>query len=229
MAVRKIEKNSNGQGSGRVKFRYADSERYVDLDMENANAEVADGIKSLANALSGRQIVSPARALSVPKSGLTVAPPVVDQEEIPFPPHGEVEEEAEYPGSAEASENSNGSGTKRTYNFKTPTFLNDLDVTKAKMDLKEFVAEKNPTEVMSKYLVIVYFLLKYMDIPEVTVDHIYTVFDTLGWKTEMPLKAGKPLADLKSKRHMLTREPGAEGYKLNFKGEQEVEKMGATK
>jgi hypothetical protein len=28
---------------------------------------------------------------------------------------------------------------------------------------------------------------------------------------------------------VLTREAGAEGYKLNFKGEQEVEKMGATK
>jgi hypothetical protein len=55
------------------------------------------------------------------------------------------------------------------------------------------------------------------------------VFDILGWKTDMPLKASKPLADLKSKRHTLTREAGAEGYKLNFKGEQEVEKMRATK
>jgi hypothetical protein len=38
-----------------------------------------------------------------------------------------------------------------------------------------------------------------------------------------------PLRDLKGKRHMLTREPGAEGYKANFKGIQTVEKMGATK
>ena len=229
MALRKTEnKSSNGHGNGRVKFRYADSERYVDLDMENANAEVADGIKSLANALSGRQIISPARALSVPKVGLT-ATPVVDQEEIPFPPNGDAEEETEESGTSEGSGNSNGSGTKRSYSFKTPTFLNELDVTKAKKDLKEFVGEKNPPDVMSKYLVVVYFLQKYMDVAEVTVDHVYTVFDTLGWKTEMPLKAGKPLADLKSKRHMLTREPNAEGYRLNFKGEQEVDKMGATK
>ena len=55
MAVRKFEKSSNGHGSGRVKFRYADSERYVDLDMEDANAEVADGIKSLANALGANK------------------------------------------------------------------------------------------------------------------------------------------------------------------------------
>jgi hypothetical protein len=224
MAVRKIEnKSSNGHGSGRVKFRYADSERYVDLDMENANAEVADGIKSLANALSGRQIISPPRALSAPKAGS--APPVVDQEEIPFPPHSEAEEETQEPGSADVSDNSNGSGTKRNYNFKTPTFMNDLDVTKAKKDLNAFVAEKNPPDVMAKYLLIVYFLQKYMDIAEVKIDHVYTVFDILGWKTEMPSNPSIPLRDLKSKKHMLTREPGAEGYKLNFKGEQEVEKM----
>lgn len=224
MAVRKIEnKSSNGHGSGRVKFRYADSERYVDLDMENANAEVADGIKSLANALSGRQIISPPRALSVPKAGIT-APPVVDQEEIPFPPHGEAKEETEEPG-AEASDNGNGSGTKRSYSYKTPKFQNDLDIAKAKKDLKGFMAEKNPSSQTAKYLAVVYWLQKFMDVPEVTIDHVYTIFDILGWKSDMPSNPSVPLRDLKSKAHMLTREPNAEGYKLNFKGEQEVEKM----
>lgn len=232
MAVRKFDnKSSNGHGSGRVKFRYADSERYVDLDMEDANAEVADGIKSLANALSGRQVIAPVRTLVAPKI-TAVAPAALDQEEIQFPPHGERldQEDIEDISSAAVPANGNGSGgAKRSYNFKTPTFLNDLDITKAKKRLQEFVAEKNPADVMNKYLVVVYWLQKYMDVAEITVDHVYTVFDILGWKTEMPLKVGKPLADLKSKRHMLTREPEAEGYKLNFKGEQEVEKMGATK
>jgi hypothetical protein len=232
MAVRKFDnKSSNGHGSGRVKFRYADSERYVDLDMEDASAEVADGIRSLANALSGRQVIAPARTLAAPKVA-AVAAPAVDQEEIQFPPHGEHvdQEDAEDMLSPAAPANGNGSsGAKRSYNFKAPTFLNDLDITKAKRPLKEFVAAKNPPDVMKEYLVVVYWLQKYMDIAEITVDHVYTVFDILGWKTEMPLKVGKPLADLKSKRHMLTREPGAEGYKLNFKGEQEVEKMGASK
>jgi hypothetical protein len=79
--------------------------------------------------------------------------------------------------------------------------------------------------VQAKYLVIVYWFLKYMDIAEVTIDHVYTVFDVLGWKAEMPSNPSVPLRDLKSKSNMLTREPKAEGYKLNFKGEQEVEKM----
>jgi hypothetical protein len=137
MAVRKVDnKSSNGHGSGRVKFRYADSERYVDLDMEDANAEVADGIKSLANALSGRQVIAPARTLVAPKA-TAAAPPVVDQEEIQFPPHGEQveEEDAEDVVSSGVPANGNGgSGPKRSYNFKTPTFLNELDITKAKKD-----------------------------------------------------------------------------------------------
>jgi hypothetical protein len=232
MAVRKVDsKNSNGHGSGRVKFRYADSERYVDLDMEDANAEVAEGIKSLANALSGRQVIAPARTLVAPKA--TAAPPsVVDQEEIQFPPHGEQveEEDAEDVVSAGVPANGNGgTGPKRSYNFKAPTFLNDLDLNKATRPLSEFLAEKNPTDVMDKYLVVAFWLQKYMGVAEVSVDHIYTVFDHLGWKGEMPVKPGKPLADLKSKRHMLTREPEAAGYKVNFKCEQYVENMGAKK
>jgi hypothetical protein len=91
--------------------------------------------------------------------------------------------------------------------------------------LKPFIAEKKPSTLIAKYLVVVYWLEKCLDVPEVTIDHVYTVFDILGWKAEMPNNPSVPLRDLKSKSHMLTREPGAEGYKLNFKGEQEVEKM----
>jgi hypothetical protein len=232
MGIKKAEnKTSNGNGGGRVKFRYADAERYVDLDMENANAEVADGIKSLANALSGRTIITPVRALAAPKVAVAPpVPPVVDQEEIQFPPQGEDEHEVEEEeADSEPPSNGNGSGQKRSYNFKAPTFLNDLDLSKGTKPLSEFIEAKDPTDVMDKYLVVAFWLQKYMSVEEVTVDHIYTVFDHLGWKGEMPVKPGKPLADLKSKRHVLTREQGAAGYKLNFKGEQYVENMGAKK
>jgi hypothetical protein len=121
------------------------------------------------------------------------------------------------------------SGPKRSYNFKSPTFLNSLDLSKATKPLEEFVEEKKPTDVMDKYLVILFWLQKHLSVEEVTVDHIYTVFDHLGWKGEMPLKASKPLSDLKSKRHVITRDDGATGYKLNFKGEQYVERMASKK
>lgn len=221
-------KSTSGTGKSRMKVFVAG------FDMEGSDETMAEGFKAireLAASISRSTMLPPALApkpaLGAPKPEAGGGTAVEEVEEQPV--QVEVEDVEAEDEAGETTSNGNGSGPKRTYNFKTPTFLNDLDVTKAKKDLKEFVAEKNPPDVMNKYLVIVYFLQKYMDIAEVTVDHVYTVFDTLGWKTEMPLKAGKPMADLKSKRHMLTREPNAEGYKLNFKGEQEVEKMGATK
>jgi ribosomal protein L12E/L44/L45/RPP1/RPP2 len=223
--------HSNGHGSGRVKFRYADADRYVDFDMENASAAVADGIKSLANALSGRNITAPVRTLPAARAANAVAPPVVDQEEIQFPPQDEqAEQEDSEEVAAEEPENGNGGGPKRTYNFKAPKFMNELNFSTAAKTLEDFMGEKgNPTDMMDKYIVTVVWFKDFMKIDEVTVHHIYTAFDHVGWKAEMPVNPSIPLRDLKSKKHMLTREPGAEGYKLNFKGEQYVGKMGATK
>ena len=51
---------------GRVKFRYADTDRYFDLDVDNIRNEsgVVDGLKSIASALAGRNLtIAPNRAL----------------------------------------------------------------------------------------------------------------------------------------------------------------------
>jgi hypothetical protein len=218
---------SNGSGKSRMKVFVAG------FDMEGSDETMAEGFKAireLAASISRSTMLPPAPALKpaliAPKSeGIGAAH---EEEEFEQPVQIEAED-AENEDAEDAPTNGKASGPKRSYTFKTPKFLDDLDITTAKKDLKGFIAEKNPTDVTNKYLVVVYFLQKYMDIAEVNVDHIYTVFDILGWKTDLPLKIGKPLADLKSKRHTLTREPEAEGYKLNFKGEQEVERMGAAK
>jgi hypothetical protein len=224
----KAKLNGNGSGKSRMKVFVAG------FDMEGSEETMAEGFKAireLAASISRSTMLPPAMAPKALPGGKTEtgAKDTTETETDEQPVVVEVEDIESEDAAEDTSSNGNGSGTKRPYSFKRPEFMDALDVTKAKKDLKEFVAEKNPPDVMNKYLAIVYFLQKYMDVEEVTVDHIYTVFDVLGWKTEMPLKAGKPLADLKSKRNMLTREPEAEGYKLNFKGEQEVDKMGATK
>lgn len=224
----KAKTAANGGGKSRMKVFVAG------FDMEGSDETMAEGFKAIrefAASISRNTMFAttpPSQQALPPAKSDKHAPAVATEmsEKV-------VEVDGEGPETSEEVEetpsNGNGAAPKRTYNFKTPRFLNELDVNKAKKPLKDFVAEKNPSDVITKYLVVVYWLQKYMDVAEVTVDHIYTVFDILSWKTEMPLKVGKPLADLKSKRHMLTREAGAEGYKLNFKGEQEVEKMGAGK
>jgi hypothetical protein len=232
MAVKKLDhKSTNGNGGGRVKFRYADAERYVDLDVTNVDQSVADQLKSVVSTLSGRTMVQPVRTLAASKAASAVIPEIENQEEIRFPQEGEQQEEDDAEETAaEISSNDSGTGQKRSYNFKPPKFMNELDFSTATKSLEDFAREKgDPTDVMDKYLLTIVWFKIHMKTEEVTVHHVYTAFDHVGWKSEMPVNPSVPLRDLKSKRHVLTREKGAAGYKVNFKGIQYVEKMGATK
>ncbi|MGA9556500.1 MAG: hypothetical protein WBR11_06590 [Terriglobales bacterium] len=222
----KAKSNGNGATKGRLQIFVAG------FAVEGGDSVLADGFKAirdLTEAMKSSGVLLPPprqkAALVASNTGGGSSPAAADEDE-------EIEqgvvvetEEVEDDATEEETSSGNSSGAKRSYSFKTPTFMNELDVTKAKKDLKAFIAEKNPSDQMSKYLAVVYWLQKYMDIAEVKIDHVYTVFDILGWKSDMPSNPSIPLRDLKSKKHMLTRETGAEGYKLNFKGEQEVEKM----
>lgn len=231
---RKEEFQTNGRGTFR--FRYMDTNRQFEVEANNVGGEsLLEGFRHVANAISGRNVAHHApQLLNATGASVTAtakaAGPRDNQENFEFEPQAAsaptiAEEDAETSERQETPTNGNEALPKRNYSYKTPTFQNDLDITKAKKDLKQFMAEKNPPNVTMKYLATVYWLQKHMDIPEVTIDQVYTIFDILGWKAEMPSNPSVPLRDLKSKSHMLTREPGAEGYKLNFKGEQEVEKM----
>jgi hypothetical protein len=202
--------------------------------VEGNDSVLADGFKAirdLTEAMKHSGVLAPApRVRAVLSGGAETSKPGAPRPEVvepeaPDQPAEVAVEDVEASEEEQRPTNGSGTGSKRSYSYKTPAFLNDLDITKAKKGLKEFVAEKNPPDVMSKYLVVVYWLQKYLDIAEVKIDHVYTVFDLLGWKADMPANPSVPLRDLKSKRHMLTRETGVEGYKVNFKGEQEVEKM----
>jgi hypothetical protein len=221
--------NTNGHDNGGIKVRV------IEFELHGRNATVSEGIKAITQAISGRAVVisEPRRPSlpAVPKPGNgagTVeteelelqAEDVADPEDLTVEPETDVEEETATPS------NGGGNATKRAYSFKKPTFLNDLDPSKASKPLKDFIDEKKPSSVPDKYMVVVVWLITYMGIPEVTIVHVYTIFDQLGWKGEMPTNPSIPLRDLKSKKNMLTREEGAEGYKVNFKGEKYVENMG---
>lgn len=219
---------SDGGGKGRLQIFVAG------FAVEGNDSVLADGFKAirdLTEAMKHSGVLAPApRAKAALSSGSEPSKPQAQQSELFETEHADqavdlAVEDADATEHEEAATAGTATAQKRNYSYKRPNFLNELDITKAKKDLKEFVTEKNPANVISKYLAIVYWLQKYMDVPEVTIDHVYTVFDILGWKAEMPNNPSVPLRDLKSKTHMLTRESGAEGYKLNFKGEQEVEKM----
>ena len=202
----------------------------MELDVEGGTADLVEGFKSFATALTRgvTPVGASTRALAAPKTVMAAAPaPAGDQHEVVFPP--EVEQE---PGGDEQEQNVevpiNGNGSKRSYNYRPPKFLDDLDLSKASKPVADFLAEKgNPTETNDRYVAVAVWLKEHLQIEEFTINHIYTVFDNLGWKGQMPVNHSQPLRDLKTKRHFLTKEKGA-GYKVNWQGIQYVAKMGAS-
>lgn len=225
MGNKKEDQKPNGLG--RVKFRYADSERFFDLDVDNIKNEggVVDGLRSIASALAGHNVGAQRALPPAPKKAIQLTE--TDQE----PPglEEEVIDDQEDEGQDEPIESgSNGAGPKRSYNYKPPQFLDSLDLTKATKPVADFVAEKgNPSEAMDRYIAVAAWLKEHMSVEEFGIDEIYTVFKDLGWQSSIPVNHSQPLRDLKSKRHFLTKEKG-HGYKVNWAGIQYVQKMGVS-
>lgn len=223
------EQRTNGIGKGHIKFRYVDGDKYLDLDMEGvANEAVAEGLKSIANALAGKGAAGPARTL--PRSTAAPAAPVLDSEEEPVSPD-EVETEedtVEEPVSEETSGEGQEPRPRRRSAPKAPTFLSDLDLTKSSVQLADFVQQKNPGGDMERFAVIAFWFKEHMNLDEVTTDHIFTAYKTLGWQSQMPDDPGQTFRNLKSNKNWFDSGSKRGAYKINWNGINSVNKMGAT-
>jgi hypothetical protein len=224
----KAKSNGNGASKGRPQIFVAG------FAVEGGDSVLADGFKAIRDLTEAMKssgvLLAPAPrqkgALAASSAGAASTPVVEDEDEEIEQQGVVVESEDVEAEDAAEEETTNSSGPKRAYSFKAPKFMDDLDFSTASKSLEAFMVEKgNPTEITDKYLVTVVWFKDFMNIEEVTVHHIFTAFDHANWKAEIPANPTIPLRDLKGKRHMLTRESGAEGYKLNFKGIQHVEKM----
>lgn len=225
---KKAKLTGNGTGKGRMQIFVAG------FALEGGDDVLAEGFKAinhLTTAMAQAGVLAPMpmtkAALAAPKPSTTTSTTAATVDTAEPAEAAVVPDAGEEVEDDTVADTTTTGGQKRPYSYKTPKYMDDLDFSKATMSLEDFAKEKgNPTDIMDKYLLTVVWFKKHMGIEEVTIGHIYTAFDNVGWKSEMPVNPSVPLRDLKSKRHVLTREQGAEGYKVNFKGEQTVEKMG---
>lgn len=212
------------------------------INLQGTEEVVTEGIKAFTQALASSGLaLAPAPATrgvlvaakpngnSAP-AGTAAAPAATDIDDQVGPEAeeqtSEIEEQLEEDAEEESS--SNGNGAKRNYNYRPPKFLDDLDLTKTSKPVADFMAEKgNPSETNDRYIAVAVWLKEHMNIETFTINHIFTVFDNLGWKAQIPVNHSQPLRDLKTKRHFLTK--NKDGYQVNWQGTQYVANMGASK
>jgi len=221
----------NADGTGRVKFRYADGDRYMDIEMEGGNDALAEGLRSLAHALSrGSGVTSPStRVLPASRPttpGTTSEPEEPDpQQEIQFPPDGE---DGKLGESAVSEVQPNGDAPDRPRQRRTPrtpSILNDIDLNSGTVSLKDFAAQKKPQELSDRFIVVAAWYKQYQSHAEINADRIYTAFKFLEWPS--PDDVPQTLRNLKSRNKWFDKGAGTGAYKINIIGLNVVDKLGA--
>lgn len=223
---RKDEVKANGDGTGHIKFRV------IEFEIDGGNDTLAEGMKALTTALSkSGAVIAPApRPLASPKqikSPAVVAVGDPEQEEASESGEGvELESEA---GTQPEQESTNGDNRPKKPRPapRAPKFLSELNLTTASVKLADFISQKNPNTVKDKFLVIAEWFKEYMQTPEITLDHVFTAYDHLGWKAQLPNGyMGQPLIDLRLD-NLLDKGEKRGSYKINWNGTTAVTKMGS--
>jgi hypothetical protein len=218
--MRHKEENRTTNGHGRIKFRY------MEFDMDGGTDALAEGLKSLATAISrGAPIPQPSRTLSAPKPAPTSTLVESPQEELQFP--------AEEADSLRATEEIDSVSSVSNEVMerprvrrapRTPNVLNNIDITAGQLSLAEFVKQKNPQSVHEKFGVIAAWLKEQHNLPEITGDHIYTCFRLLDWPA--PDDVDQRLREIKHGKKWFDKGDGKGGYKINIVGLNAVHRMG---
>lgn len=229
MAKGRKEESTNGTGKGRIKFRYTDSDRTLDFSMENVAGEsVTEGLRSIANALAGRTIVSDgARRVSGAKPEL--AAPAIIGGEPETPERDEPQSELFEVAEAETADADSTEKPKRVVKPKAPKLLGTPKLTDAKVSLADFMAQKSPVDMMDKYAAAAVWFKEQFSVLEITIDHIFTAFKHLGVDSQLPTDVMKPLKNLTYQRKWFDKSKSTPNtYSINWLGESEVGKMGTA-
>lgn len=223
----KEEPGSNGDGKGKIKFRYLDSERALDFSVENVGGDtVAESLRSIANALAGRTIAP----LRNPKAkGSLSSGSTVEVEDEPENIEEELEEVEVPEVEEEGAESDRTSRPKRIIKPKTPKLLQSPNLTEATVQLAEFMKQKNPPEMIYKYAVIAVWYKEQFQITDMNIDRIFTAFKLLGQESQLPTDIEKPLKNLTYVKKWFEKAKTPNTYNIIWLGESEVGKMGAAK
>jgi hypothetical protein len=221
---KKDDSRISGNGA-RVKLRW------MELDVEGGTTDLVEGFKSFAAELRGVGGRSSPRALAEAKpNGAASATAVIDDspaEQENLLDATDIEAVDKRP--SEAITDPGVDNRKRRPAPRAPKFLSDLDLTKASVQLNDFVQEKSPVGDMDRYAVIAVWFKQYFNMEEISIDEIFTAYKVLGWQAQLPDDPSQTFRNLKNNKNWFDSGSKRGSYKINWNGESAVTKMGAAK
>ena len=222
---KKDDHNSTNGQSAHVKLRW------MELDVEGGTVELVEGFRTfVATALTrNTPVTPPPRTVAAVKPASNATTAVMDSSVATEEKIDSVDEVIADESLSGASNGTEIDRPKRRRVPRAPKFLSDLDLTKASVQLADFVQEKNPDVDMDKYAVIAAWYKHHFNTEEITIDHIFTAYKALGWQARMPGDPGQTFRNLKSNKNWFDSGSKAGAYKINWNGENAVNKMGAVK
>jgi len=204
--------------------------RWLELDIDGGTSDLVEGFQSFAATLRKSGTTDPRLASIDPKP----AAPTSAALDLDEP-----EPQEEEPTAADAAETAVGEAglgdlsqpddRPKRRAPKAPKFLSELDLTKASVQIGTFVGEKNPSGDMERYAVIAVWFKEYLTVGEITVDHVFTAYKALGWQAQLPPDPSQTFRNLKNNKNWFESGSTRGTYKVNWNGENAVNKMGAAK
>jgi hypothetical protein len=209
---RKNEQEASGNGTGHIKFRV------IEFEIDGGNDTLAEGIKALTTALSKSPVTTTVvsqRALPSAATKRTTTPAVADVE--PTAEADEAEGDTVDLPEEEMAETNAAARSKRSATPPpTPDILSDIDLNGGKVSLRDFVAQKNPSETYARIATIAVWYQENHNIEEVNTDRIYTAYRFLDWIP--PTDLGQALRNLKANKKWFDKGDARGGYKINMLG-----------
>ncbi len=225
ISTRKKDQGKTGNGHpARVKLRW------MELDVEGGTSDLIEGLKSFATVLTPTPpVTTRVRTLAAANPATNAAAAVLEtpiiEDQNPAEP---AETGAEEGPPSDVATGDEADRPRRRAAPKAPKFLSDLDLTKAPVQLTDFVQEKNPAGDMDKYAVIAVWFKQNLDTEEISVDHIFTAYKALGWQSQLPDNPSQTFRNLKSNKNWFDSGSKRGAYKINWNGENAVNKMGVA-
>jgi uncharacterized protein YjhX (UPF0386 family) len=202
-----MTKAARGEERGKVRLRF------VEFELEGLSSTIEESIKSIVgsmNRASGGALPAAQRTSQTPQlTRLAPANGNDGSEQV-----GQEEFEGDSGSDESTGDRSSSTTPKAPKQYTQPKFLEAFDLDSGEKPFKSYVTEIGPETDNHRYLVIAAWAKQYRSLESSTIDHAYTCYQKMGWKSQKDV--GQPFR--KMKRSSLFQNPARGQWKITHIG-----------